>query len=183
MRIWCVVVHRDIKPGNVLFDFNSHTDEKPGGFKLADFGLAGAVKPGFHDFAGTPGFRAPELLVKESSHAPSLDIWAAGVILLSILSGRYPFFHGDAVENLAQIMACVGKEKGNVVGTRFVSYTFATTRLHSYVLHSRRVLAEDGACAHVEWPSSVFDLLHQCLTMNPDERISARDACTHVLFQ
>ena len=41
---------------------------------------------------GTPGFRAPEVLLKYPYQTTSIDIWSAGVILLSFLSGKYPFF-------------------------------------------------------------------------------------------
>lgn len=42
--------------------------------------------------AGTPGYRPPEVLLKYPDQTTAVDIWAAGVILLSILSSVYPFF-------------------------------------------------------------------------------------------
>ena len=42
--------------------------------------------------AGTPGFRPPEVLLKFEHQTTAVDIWAAGVILLCILSRTYPFF-------------------------------------------------------------------------------------------
>ena len=44
------------------------------------------------DRAGTPGFRAPEVLLMSLEQTPAIDIWSAGVIFLSILSARYPVF-------------------------------------------------------------------------------------------
>uniref|UniRef100_W8AK09 non-specific serine/threonine protein kinase n=1 Tax=Ceratitis capitata TaxID=7213 RepID=W8AK09_CERCA len=42
--------------------------------------------------AGTPGYRPPEVLLKYADQTTAVDIWAAGVIFLSILSSVYPFF-------------------------------------------------------------------------------------------
>ena len=45
-------------------------------------------------------------------HSKRCDIWAAGVIFLSILTGRYPFFKAqDDMTALAQIMSIVGTEE------------------------------------------------------------------------
>ncbi|KNC30018.1 hypothetical protein FF38_03062 [Lucilia cuprina] len=42
--------------------------------------------------AGTPGYRPPEVLLKYPDQTTAVDVWAAGVIFLSILSSVYPFF-------------------------------------------------------------------------------------------
>lgn len=42
--------------------------------------------------AGTPGYRPPEVLLKYPDQTTSVDVWAAGVIFLSVLSSVYPFF-------------------------------------------------------------------------------------------
>jgi len=42
--------------------------------------------------AGTRGFRAPEVLLRCNDQTVAIDVWAAGVILLTIFSQRYPFF-------------------------------------------------------------------------------------------
>lgn len=79
------LVHRDIKPGNVLLDFD-------GAIKIADFGLATFLHklndaPG--KVFGTPGFMAPETLQGLPLDARS-DLYAVGVVLFRALTGRYP---------------------------------------------------------------------------------------------
>ncbi|XP_017286212.1 cell division cycle 7-related protein kinase isoform X2 [Kryptolebias marmoratus] len=62
--------------------------------------------------AGTPGFRAPEILTKCPNQGTAIDVWSAGVILLSLLSGRYPFFKAsDDLIALTQIMTIRGSRE------------------------------------------------------------------------
>ncbi|KAM9790857.1 cell division cycle 7-related protein kinase isoform 3-T3 [Syngnathus typhle] len=62
--------------------------------------------------AGTPGFRAPEILTKCPDQGTAIDVWSAGVIFLSLLSGRYPFFKAsDDLVALAQIMTIRGSRE------------------------------------------------------------------------
>ncbi|KAF3902002.1 PAK-2p27 [Arthrobotrys entomopaga] len=57
--------------------------------------------------AGTRGFRAPEVLFKCNAQTTKIDIWSAGVILLTFLSKRFPFFNSpddiDAVVEMATV--------------------------------------------------------------------------------
>jgi len=71
--------------------------------------------------AGTSGFRSPEVLMKLPNQTTAVDIWSAGVILLSFLSGRYPFFKAkDDLSSLAQIITVFGTKEvvaaGNILG-------------------------------------------------------------------
>ncbi|KAM6948758.1 cell division cycle 7-related protein kinase [Aplochiton taeniatus] len=71
-----------------------------------------ARKPQVAPRAGTPGFRAPEVLTKCPSQGTAIDVWSAGVILLSLLSGRYPFFKAsDDLIALTQIMTIRGSRE------------------------------------------------------------------------
>jgi tetratricopeptide (TPR) repeat protein/predicted Ser/Thr protein kinase len=78
-------VHRDVKPANIII---SHE----GDVKLVDFGLAEVL--GTNSFAGGAGtfaYMAPEDFHAEELSDRQSDIWAAGVILYEMLSGRRPF--------------------------------------------------------------------------------------------
>ncbi|XP_036410344.1 cell division cycle 7-related protein kinase [Megalops cyprinoides] len=69
-------------------------------------------KQQFAPRAGTPGFRAPEVLTKCPNQGTAIDMWSAGVIMLSLLSGRYPFFKAsDDLIALAQIMTIRGSRE------------------------------------------------------------------------
>jgi hypothetical protein len=93
------VVHRDVKPENVLLD-------REGAPRLIDFGHArdadrsrltsdGAV-------IGTPLYMAPETF-EDSSGSPQADVWSVGVILFRVFAGRFPFEARNLVELAAQI--------------------------------------------------------------------------------
>ncbi|XP_055921357.1 cell division cycle 7-related protein kinase [Eupeodes corollae] len=59
--------------------------------------------------AGTPGYRSPEVLMKYPDQSTAVDIWAVGVILLSILSSVYPFFKApDDYVALAEMVTIFG---------------------------------------------------------------------------
>lgn len=62
--------------------------------------------------AGTRGFRAPEVLLKCTSQTTKIDIWSAGVILLTLLARRFPFFNSaDDVDAIIEIASIFGRRK------------------------------------------------------------------------
>ncbi|XP_022909415.1 serine/threonine-protein kinase GL21140 [Onthophagus taurus] len=85
------VVHRDVKPENLLVDFR---DNKVRTLKLGDFGLACEVNEPLYTVCGTPTYVAPEILA-ESGYGLKIDVWAAGVILYILLVGYPPFISKD----------------------------------------------------------------------------------------
>ena len=87
------VIHRDVKPGNVLLG--------PGGVKLADFGIARLVGDTVRhtrtgQAIGTAAYLAPEQ-VRGADLTPAADVYALGLVLLEVLTGEraYP---GSATE-------------------------------------------------------------------------------------
>ncbi|EDO17950.1 hypothetical protein Kpol_1010p68 [Vanderwaltozyma polyspora DSM 70294] len=62
--------------------------------------------------AGTRGFRAPEVLMKCGAQTTKIDIWSVGVILLSLLSRRFPMFQSlDDTDSLLELCSIFGWKK------------------------------------------------------------------------
>lgn len=94
------VVHRDLKPSNVMVDWAA------GRVTLTDFGLArlddaAQTKSGI--VAGSPDYMAPELLAGGAADARS-DVYALGVLLFELLSGRRPHV-ADSLGRLLHLVA------------------------------------------------------------------------------
>ena len=90
------VLHRDLKPHNLLID-------SKGSLKLADFGLARAfgipVRSYTHEVV-TLWYRAPEILLGSRHYSTPVDIWSVGCIFAELVTRR-PLFNG----------ACRGKKE------------------------------------------------------------------------
>lgn len=96
------VVHRDIKPGNIMYDPGTDT------VKVADFGIAritdsSRTRTGM--VMGTPSYMSPEQLAGQKVGGAS-DLFSLGVTLYQLVSGRLPF-DGDS---MAQLMYRIANE-------------------------------------------------------------------------
>jgi len=92
------IVHRDIKPTNILIFVPDGTGSKPV-MKLADFGISKMLEADKNDFTntsvtnpnGTKGYMPPEVY-KEKRFSFQVDVWALGCIFAYILcEGKHPF--------------------------------------------------------------------------------------------
>ncbi|KAK4521626.1 uncharacterized protein ATC70_004156 [Mucor velutinosus] len=126
----CGVVHRDIKPENILFDpipiipskkrvyrpTDSADKEDEGEFmpgvggggigniKLADFGLSKVIwNNSTLTPCGTVGYTAPEI-VTDQRYSKSVDMWAIGCVLYTILCG-FPPFYDESIPTLTEKVA------------------------------------------------------------------------------
>jgi serine/threonine protein kinase len=86
------IIHRDIKPGNIMID-------KQGNAYLADFGLALLADVGTRgEIFGTPHYIAPEQAISSAGAVPQSDLYAIGVILYEIFTGQVPFDAESAMD-------------------------------------------------------------------------------------
>jgi serine/threonine-protein kinase len=98
------IVHRDIKPANVLYDPSS------GAVKVTDFGsarIADAQTTRSGVTIGTPAYMAPEMLAGVTATA-QCDLYALGVLLFELLTGRRPFESesmGELLKRIARVEA------------------------------------------------------------------------------
>lgn len=80
-------VHRDIKLENILID---KKDKK---IKIIDFGFSVSIQADkkLNMFCGTPSYMAPEIVSKQDYNGKFVDVWALGILLFTMLCGKFPF--------------------------------------------------------------------------------------------
>jgi cell division control protein 7 len=158
-----------------------------------------SVRPGYpkHDNrpsrranrAGTRGFRAPEVLFKCTSQTTKIDIWSTGVILLTIMARRFPFFNSsDDVDAMLEIASIFGRKR-----------MAASAAQHGQIFDSNiPTIGEKGFTLEkiVRWAScreKPEDALHDgemqavaflncLLEIDPQKRLSAKEALAHEFF-
>ncbi len=102
------VIHRDLKPANVLLSFPAGRRLSSARLKITDFGLARLTQAEREtrtgDFLGTVAYASPEQASGDVSRiGPATDVFALGVILHEMLTGRTPF-QGPAASILGQVL-------------------------------------------------------------------------------
>lgn len=164
------ILHRDLKPQNLLIDKN-------GVIKLADFGLARAfgvpIKTLTHEVL-TLWYRAPEILLGQKEYSTPVDIWSLGLIFFE-MAHRKPLFAGDSeIDQIFKIF--------QMHGTPNEKTWPGITKLPDFKLTFPQFRPKGLKEYNTNIDEVGLDLLWQMIQIDPAKRISAKRALSHPYF-
>src|SRR5579883_647648 len=170
------LIHRDIKPGNLLF-------KADGSLVLADFGLVKAFAPDGNtrsafetlsetggSITGTPDYMAPEQI--EGKASPTSDIYSMGVVLYEMLTGKRPF----AADSLIGILM---SQMNDMPRPPREFNQFITPQLNAVIL---RALAKDPAKRYQQ-PADLLSALTQAVSGSARALDAEQTQATNWLFE
>uniref|UniRef100_A0A672LMU4 Cell division protein kinase 5 n=1 Tax=Sinocyclocheilus grahami TaxID=75366 RepID=A0A672LMU4_SINGR len=149
------VLHRDLKPQNLLINRN-------GELKLADFGLARAFGIPVRCYSAevvTLWYRPPDVLFGAKLYSTSIDMWSAGCIFAELANAGRPLFPGNDVDD-----------------------QMSWNKLPDYKPYPMYPATTSLVNVVPKLSSTGRDLLQNLLKCNPVQRISAEEALQHPYF-
>jgi len=188
------VLHRDLKPQNILVDTNTCD------VRLCDFGLSrgelpaeghDAMDPNHADpavteegesgemtlYVVTRWYRAPEVLLNNNHYDFAIDLWSMGCILGELIGRRHLLQGRGTMDQLKKICKFLGKPKEAdlwfVTDEKARAFMRALPHSEPEDMHDRFPDASDIA----------IDLIFQMLQINPRRRISCRQSLEHPWLQ
>ncbi|GAO48161.1 hypothetical protein G7K_2341-t1 [Saitoella complicata NRRL Y-17804] len=138
--------------------------------------------------AGTRGFRAPEVLFKCNYQGTAIDIWSSGVILLSFLTKRFPFFNStDDVEALLELCSIWGKQlMKETAALHGCSFESNIPTLHDRRITFKKLIpwatSRENNVPFTEEEELAMDFLEGCLDLNCKTRFTATQALQHAFL-
>lgn len=140
--------------------------------------------------AGTRGFRAPEVLLKCTAQKCEIDIWSCGIILLTFLSHRFPFFHSaDDIDAFIELCSIFGKKRmreaallhGQILHTNLPTISDTGHSWEKIILWCthRTKKSADGTGGLDRDELEAIEFMKDCLELDPEKRITAKKALAH----
>ena len=166
------VLHRDIKPNNLLIAAD-------GEVKLADFGLARSFADPYANMTHvviTLWYRPPELLFGARHYSGAVDVWSMGMVFAELLL-RVPYAATHSDKEIAQLETIC-----DAIGTPDEANWPGVTSLPNYVAMDKHVPVRGRDYYMAKFPTAGaqgVDLLMAMLALDPKRRITARAVLEH----
>ena len=171
------VIHRDLKPRNLLV--NSNCD-----LKICDFGLARVDDPENNDralmssYVATRWYRAPEVILGRKRYTKAVDMWSVGCILAELV-GRKPIFPGrDSFHQITLIVSILGTPPPNPHPTPSDNKN-TTGPTDDYVSNLPKKPKLSFRSLYPRASALACDLLDKLLVFEPEKRLTVEEALRH----
>jgi len=165
------IIHRDIKPGNLLVNSNCV-------LKICDFGLARVEEEDstkhMTQEVVTQYYRAPEILMGAKHYTTAVDMWSVGCIFGELLGRRILFQAQSPIQQLELITDLLGTPSVN-------DMKFAVEAAKRHVL-ARGPKTPSIAYLYTLSQSATHEAVHflcQMLTLDPEKRVNVVEALNH----
>lgn len=173
------IMHRDIKPQNLLYNRDS------GVLKIIDFGRAEEYTDQPKSVrVGSKFFKAPELLVGYNQYDFGVDIWNLGIILGCFIFRKYPLLFFREPQDLLDLIVDVFGFQRLFKFLNKYSITIADSKKKKYFGISgagfQFFVSKNNADNLDE---DALDLLDKMLVIDPQDRITAKEALKHPFFK
>lgn len=179
------IVHCDLKPENILLKQKDRT-----GIKVIDFGSSCFESEKVHTYIQSRYYRSPEVIMG-AEYGTGIDMWSLGCILVELLTGR-PLFSGrDEKEQIVLITEVLGAPNKSFLarcrrGHLYFDSTCRPIRIRDNkdeIRSPRSVLMESLVGPIGAKDRKFVDFLYHCLTWDPEDRFTPRDAIRHPWIQ
>ena len=172
------MIHRDVKPENLLIDENLN-------LKLCDFGFARKVKLNrqnnnvdtMTDYVATRWYRSPELLLSGGIYGPEVDYWAIGCIMGELADGN-PMFPG---ENEVDQLDCIIKILGNLPEELVNMYYENPIYNEKELLKVKKFETLEKRYLGILSPTAI-DFMKGLLQLDPNKRLNDDTVFKHKYF-
>ncbi|KAH3668261.1 hypothetical protein OGAPHI_002015 [Ogataea philodendri] len=174
------VIHRDLKPGNVLVT-------SQGVLKICDFGLARGISEQYMNkshrssnitnYVATRWYRAPELILTRKQYGKEIDMWAVGCIF-GELYGRKPLFIGDdQMHQINEICKVLGTPSRSVI----IGYN-STVAWDYFASPKPQFQKQEWSDIYPHASPLAHDLLSNLLCWKVDNRYTVEQCLAHPLL-
>lgn len=173
------VLHRDLKPRNLLVNSNCDLRIADFGLSRVDFQTVKLCSGPMTEYICTRWYRAPEVLCSASVYGPPMDVWSIGCIFAELLS-RSPLLPGKNTKHQLELTL-------KLLGTpsRKEMNQIENAKCRQFIQSFVGILPEGGAMERLkdrlpsETPHSALELVALMLTFSADRRITVEMAIQH----